>query len=132
MNLIKTYAVAFGVFLVIDMIWLGFIARNLYKEYLGYIMAQNVNWIAAILFYLIFIAGILFFVLNPALEKGSLKYAIMAGAFLGLITYSTYDLTNLATVRDWPIIITVIDMIWGTFLAASTSAISYIIIDKLK
>ncbi|MBP2026751.1 putative membrane protein [Acetoanaerobium pronyense] len=130
MYILKTYITTFAVFLVIDLIWLGFIARNLYKKYLGYLMAENVNWVAAIIFYMIFIAGILFFVINPAITKDSFIYAILAGACFGFITYSTYDLTNLATVRDWPLTIVFIDITWGTFLAASTSSISFLIIKK--
>lgn len=93
-------------------------------------MVENVNWIAAIIFYMIFIAGILFFVINPSIEKDNIRYAILAGAFFGFITYSTYDLTNLATVKDWPIRIVIIDIIWGTILATSTSTLSFLIIKK--
>lgn len=87
MYLLKSYLSSFAVFLVIDLIWLGFIAKNLYAKHLGFIMAKNINWTAAIIFYMIFVGGILFFVVNPALEKDSMSYAIIVGALFGFITY---------------------------------------------
>lgn len=122
---LKLYAMTFAVFLVIDLIWLGLVARSFYQEQLGFIMKANVNWVAAIIFYLIFIAGLIFFVLNPALEQGSWVFALLAGAFFGFVTYSTYDLTNLATLKDWPLTVTIVDIAWGTFLGASVSLIGF-------
>lgn len=123
----KLYLIALPVFFVIDIIWLAVIAKNFYRSQIGFLMKTNINWVAAILFYLLFIAGLVFFVLSPAIEKRSLTYAIMAGAFYGLLTYSTYDLTNLATLKDWPLLITFIDIIWGMVLSVSVSLISYLI-----
>ena len=131
MQMLRNFAITFVVFMAIDLIWLGLIAKNLYSKYLGYIMTDKVNWGAALLFYMLFIIGLLFFVISPALEKNSWTYALGAGALYGLLTYATYDLTNLATLKDWPITITVIDMIWGTTLAASTSIISFSILQRL-
>lgn len=125
MAFLKTYAIAFIVFFAIDLVWLGIVAKKLYNRYLGYLLSPSPNWTAAILFYLVFIAGIVFFVVNPALEKGSLVHAIVAGAFFGFVTYATYDLTNLATVKDWPVVITIIDLIWGSVLTASVSGATY-------
>jgi uncharacterized membrane protein len=127
----KFYFIALPVFFIIDMIWLGLVAKNFYRSHIGFLMKTNINWVAAILFYLLFIAGLVFFVLSPAVEKRSFTYAIMAGAFYGLLTYSTYDLTNLATLKEWPLLITVIDMIWGMFLSFSVSLISYLIAIRL-
>jgi uncharacterized membrane protein len=127
----KLYFIALPVFFIIDMIWLGLVAKNFYRSHIGFLMKTNINWVAAILFYLLFIAGLVFFVLSPAVEKRSFTYAIMAGAFYGLLTYSTYDLTNLATLKEWPLLITVIDMIWGMFLSFSVSLISYLIAIRL-
>ena len=93
-------------------------------------MAPKVNWTAALIFYALFIAGLVFFVINPALAKDSLMYAILAGGFFGLITYGTYDLTNLATLKDWPLNITIIDLIWGTVLNAITSGITFTVVQK--
>lgn len=129
---IKHYAITLVIFLVIDLVWLLFVAKNLYARHLGYLMADQANLAAALVFYALFVAGLLFFVLNPALAKESLSYALLAGMFFGLIAYSTYDLTNLATVKDWPITITVIDLIWGTSLSGATSAISYWVIRALS
>ncbi len=127
MNILKLYLVTVVVFFLVDIIWLGFISKNLYKEYLGHLMAPKVNWGAALVFYLMFIAGLIFFVIDPAIAKENIMYAILVGGFFGLITYGTYDLTNLATLKDWPLNITIIDLVWGTFLNAATSGITYLI-----
>ena len=129
---IKTYITALIVFFAIDLVWLGVIAAKLYRHYLGGLMADKVNWPAALIFYGIFISGLVYFVIEPALAKQSLSFAIGAGAFFGFITYATYDLTNLATLKDWPLPITIIDLIWGSILSASISGISYFILQKFQ
>lgn len=116
---------ALVVFLGIDMVWLTVIAKKFYAEQLGYLMSKNPNLIAALVFYLVFTAALVFFVINPAIENKSWVHALLAGAFFGLTCYATYDLTNLATVKDWPIVITIIDLIWGTVLSATVSVITY-------
>lgn len=131
MQFLKVYALTLVIFFLVDIVWLGVISKKLYKEYLGHLMAPNVNWAAALVFYFLFIAGLVFFVIIPAIEKGDLMYAITLGAFFGLITYGTYDLTNLATLKDWPLNITIIDLIWGTFLNAATSGITYFVATSL-
>ncbi len=131
MYYLKVYAVTFAVFFVIDMLWLGVVARSFYRNQLGSLMRSAVNWPAAIVFYLLFIGGILIFVLLPALERGSWQYALGMGALFGLITYATYDLTNLATLRDWPLTMTLVDLMWGTVLAASTAFVSFAILQRL-
>jgi uncharacterized membrane protein len=125
---IRNYVIALLVFLAIDMVWLNVIAKSLYARYLGYLMTSRVNIAAAFAFYLLFIVGVLVFVVNPALARESWQYALSAGALFGLVCYATYDLTNLATVKDWPVLITVIDLIWGTTLSAATSVLSYLVI----
>ena len=130
MSFVKTYFVALIIFFVIDIIWLVVVARKLYQQKLGFIMSDSPNWIAAAIFYLIFIVGVVFFVINPALEKESWKYALFVGMLFGFITYSTYDLTNLATLKDWPLQITIIDLIWGTSLGGLVSMITYFICRK--
>ena len=132
MTFLKNYFITFIIFLVIDFIWLGAVARNLYRDQLGFLMKDNFNMTAAFLFYMLFTLGIVFFVLNRALAISSWQYALFAGMFFGLITYSTYDLTNLATIKDWPLTITVIDLIWGTFLGGLTSFLSYTVINYFK
>lgn len=131
MQFLKVYALTLVIFFLVDIVWLGVISKKLYKEYLGHLMAPNVNWAAALVFYFLFIAGLVFFVIMPAIEKGDLMYAITLGAFFGLITYGTYDLTNLATLKDWPLNITIIDLVWGTFLNAATSGITYFVATSL-
>lgn len=128
---LKLYAIALPVFFVIDMIWLGLIAKGFYQQQIGFLMKTNINWAAAIIFYLLFIAGLIVFVVTPAVEKNSWVVALTLGALFGLITYATYDLTNLATVKDWPLLVTIIDLIWGMTLAASVSVITYLIAHKI-
>jgi uncharacterized membrane protein len=118
---IKLYLATLVAFFAIDMFWLGLIARTFYKKQLGYLMAPSVNWTAAIIFYLIFIVGILVFVVIPGIEKNSLKSVIIRAVLFGLITYATYDLTNLATVKDWPLTVTIVDLIWGMVLTTLVS-----------
>lgn len=132
LEIIKHYSIAFVTFLIIDLVWLGLVAKNLYQKELGFIMSDKPNWVAGIIFYLIFIAGLLFFVINPAIENNSWTYALFAGMFLGFLTYATYDLTNLATLKDWPLKITIIDLIWGTTLGGSVSTITFFIARLFK
>jgi len=128
---IKLYFIALPVFLAIDMIWLGLVAKNFYAKQIGFLMKTNINWTAAIIFYLIFIVGLVIFVISPALDKNSWKQAVLLGALFGLISYATYDLTNLATIKNWPLIVTVADLFWGAILSASVSLITYLIATKI-
>jgi uncharacterized membrane protein len=127
---IKLYLIALPIFFVIDMAWLVLVAKKFYQKQIGFLMKPDINWVAAIIFYLLFIAGLVTFVISPAVEKHSWVNAIIFGALFGLITYATYDLTNLATLKDWPLSVTVVDLIWGTVLAASISGITYFIAVK--
>ena len=126
----RNYAIALVIFLAIDMVWLTLIAKSLYAQHLGYLMAPKAKLLVAFLFYLLFVLGLQFFVLNPALAQGSWKTALFAGMFFGLVTYATYDLTNLATVKDWPILITVVDLAWGSVVSGLTSVLSFLIIKR--
>jgi uncharacterized membrane protein len=103
------------------MVWLGVVAKPFYSRNLGFLMRSDVNWGAAILFYLLFITGLVLFVIAPAVEKGSWVRALGYGALFGLITYATYDLTNLATLKHWPVLVTVVDLGWGMVLAGAVS-----------
>ncbi len=118
---LKLYFVTLIAFFAIDIIWLGFVARKFYRKYLGFLLAPDPNWLAAIIFYLLFIVGILVFVVVPGLKDNSLKTTLLRAALFGLITYATYDLTNLATVKNWPVLVTVVDMIWGMILSVVVS-----------
>ncbi len=128
---IKLFAIALPVFFAIDMLWLGIIAKNFYRAQIGTLMKSDVNWTAAIIFYLIFIAGLVVFVISPAMEKRSWTHAILFGALFGFVCYATYDLTNLAVAKDWPLLVTVVDLAWGAVLAASVSAVNYFIASKI-
>jgi uncharacterized membrane protein len=113
------------VFFVIDIIWLAFVARTLYKQELGFIMSPKPNWVAAMIFYTIFVAGLVYFVIYQGIQESDLLRTLLNGLAFGFVTYSTYDLTNLATLKDWPIKITVIDLCWGTVLGGTVSVLTY-------
>ena len=127
-KLILSYLLTTLVFFAIDMVWLGFIAKNLYRKYLGDFLSDAINWKAAIIFYLIFIVGIFIFAIMPAVEKNSITKAIIYGAMFGFFTYATYDLTNLATLKNWPLQIVFIDMAWGALLTALVSTAGFYIV----
>jgi uncharacterized membrane protein len=124
---IKLYLSTLAAFFVIDLVWLGLVARGLYRKYLGFLLSPNPNWTAAILFYLLWVAGLLVFAVLPGLQAGSVNKALLLGALFGFLTYATYDLTNMATVKDWPMTITVVDLTWGTVLATLVSYFSFLI-----
>ena len=126
----KLYLIALPVFFAIDMLWLGLVARGFYRSQIGSLLKTDFNWVAGISFYLLFIGGLVYFVIEPAVRQGSWTSALMVGALFGLMTYATYDLTNLATLKDWPLTITFVDMAWGMFLAASVSTVTYFIAAK--
>ena len=128
--MIKQYIVALITFLAIDGIWLTVVAKNFYAKHLGFLMSKTPNLASAGIFYLIYILGMVVLVLSPALEKSSLRQAILTGALFGLCGYATYDLTNLATIKDWPLLVTLVDLVWGTVLSASVAGISYTVLTK--
>lgn len=128
---IKLYLIALPVFFGIDMLWLGLIAKNFYAKQIGFLMKSDINWTAAIVFYLLFIVGLVLFVIMPAVEKHSWLHALLFGALFGLISYATYDLTNLATLKDWPLFVTIVDLAWGATLGAVVSVITYLIADRV-
>ena len=127
---VKLFLIALPVFFAIDIVWLVFVAKNFYQKQIGFLMKPDINWIAAITFYLLFIAGLIHFVISPAIARHSWVHALLSGALFGLITYATYDLTNLATMKDWPLLVTLVDLTWGSTLAASVSVITYFIASK--
>ena len=126
------YIIAFATFIVIDGIWLGLIAENLYATQLKGLMTDQVKWGAAGLFYLLFIALLIYFVIQPALVGGSANMALVKGALFGLATYATYDLTNYATIKGFPLQIVVIDLIWGMVVSSSVAFIAYQIYSKIS
>ena len=129
---IKLYLATVPVFFLIDMVWLGFVARGFYKKHLDFILSAKVNWAAAIVFYLIFISGIILFAVQPALEKSSLGRAALLGGLFGFFTYATYDLTNLATIKDWPIAVVLVAILWGIVLCSLVASTSFMIANWLN
>ncbi len=123
---LQLYGITLLGFFAIDMVWLGFVARGFYKQHLGFLLSDKPNWYAALVFYLLFVAGMLVFAVLPGLQANSVRKALMLGAFFGLITYATYDLTNMATIKNWPTIVTVVDMLWGAVLATAVSGIGFL------
>ena len=124
-SLVKLYGLTTAVFFAIDLVWLGVVAQRFYQDHLGTLLRSDVVWAAALLFYAIYIAGILVFAVLPALGAESLQRAVVLGAFLGFFAYATFDLTCLALFRDFPVIVVVVDLIWGATLTATVAAAGY-------
>ncbi len=125
MKLLLLYLIATVIFFAIDMLWLGFLAKDFYRQQIGMLLAKQVNWTAAFIFYFLYIAGILYFAIWPAYQSGSWTQALLNGALLGGLCYATYDLTNLATLQDWPFRVVWVDILWGMFLTGSTSTLTW-------
>ena len=128
---LKLYVLTVPVFFVIDIVWLGVIAKGFYRRNLGFILSTDVNWAAVFIFFLIYIAGIIFFAVRPALASNTLRDAALLGGLFGFFTYATYDLTNMATIKDWPLKIVVIDILWGTCLCILVAGLSFLIAKRL-
>ncbi len=120
------FVLAVLVFLALDLFWLAVVAQPLYDKFIGDLLAESPNVIAAAVFYVIFVAGLVYFVIYEAIEKKSLKFAAVRGAAFGFITYATWDLTSLAVLDGFPLGIVPIDMAWGTFLATGVSVGTYL------
>ena len=118
------FAVLAIAFLAIDSVWLGVIAVDFYKATIGHLLAPKPDFVAAAFFYVIYLGGVVHFVILPAVAKDSVFNASRQGALFGLVAYATYDLTNMATMRDWPLSVTLADLAWGAFITAASSTIS--------
>ncbi|MBX7213129.1 MAG: DUF2177 family protein [Thermoflexales bacterium] len=129
---LPAYLVTLVVFLVLDGLWLGLVAQSLYQSQLGALMSKTPLWAAAVLFYLLYIVGLVVFVVAPALRTGGPRSAALHGALFGLVAYATYDLTNLATLNGWPVTITLIDLVWGATVTAASSALAVLILSRRK
>ncbi|MGK7312481.1 MAG: DUF2177 family protein [Candidatus Longimicrobiales bacterium M2_2A_002] len=129
-RLIIGYLLTALVFFAIDLVWLGLVARGLYQRYLGHLLG-DVNWGAALIFYLLFIVGIFIFAIMPAVDRESAGRALLMGALFGFFTYATYDLTNLATLEGWPLGIVFIDIAWGIVLTGTVALAGYHIMSWL-
>jgi uncharacterized membrane protein len=124
-TVLTAYAATAIAFLAIDAVWLGAMADRLYRPLLGDLLAPGFALAPAVAFYLIYVGGIVFFAVWPALERRRLGKALLNGAALGFVAYATYDLTNQATLRNWPVLVTIADLVWGTLLTATASALGY-------
>ncbi len=124
-EILLTYFLMALVFLALDLFWLGLIAKNFYQKHLGRFFSDKVNWKAAVIFYLLFLLGVMIFSVHPGVAQDSLMRAMMFGVLFGLFTYATYDLTNLATLKDWPVPIVIVDIIWGMVLCGAISAFGF-------
>ncbi len=119
-----------GIMGLFDYVWLRTMVPVFYKSQIGHLLLEKPNMGAAVLFYIIYVVGIVAFVLSPALEKGSLAYAAGYGALFGFVAYATYDLTNLATIKGFTPKLVVVDLIWGTVLTAAVASIAYLILHR--
>jgi uncharacterized membrane protein len=126
MKYILLFLITTLIFFAVDMLWLGIIAKNFYRDKLSFIFTGEVNWAPAIIFYLIYIAGILYFSILPGLDGGNWKMVLLNGAILGFLCYATYDLTNMATIKQWPLIVVFVDIAWGTVLTGTVAVLSYL------
>lgn len=122
----KLFFTSAVVFLIFDLFWLLLVSKKMYQHFIGDLMGDVRSW-PAVIFYIIYVVGVTFFVLMPGVEKESISYIVLAGALFGLVCYATYDLTNLATLKNWPVAMTIIDLIWGTLVTTVTSMIVYFI-----
>lgn len=125
MAVFKLYLALIPLMIAGDLFWIGYAMSNFYRNNLGHLMATGVNWIPALLFYFIFVAGLLYFAILPGIATGSLVRTVLTGALFGFVAYATYDLTNHATLKDWPVIVTIVDMLWGAFLSGLLSATAF-------
>ena len=124
-QLFKLYGLTAIVFLAIDIVWLGVVASGFYQKHLGHLMRSDVILPAALLFYLLYVVAILVFAVLLGLESQSINRTLALGAFLGLVAYSTFDLTCLALFKNFPVKVVIIDLIWGTVLTATVAGISH-------
>lgn len=122
------YAISVPIFLVIDLLWLGVIASDFYQKRMGDLL--TINWTASIIFYFVFLLGLTIFVMYPQVDS-NWKSVLMWGALFGFFTYATYDLTNLATLKDWPLDLVLVDMAWGTVLGGSVAVITHYLYNLL-
>jgi uncharacterized membrane protein len=124
---LKLYLAMVPLFFAIDLLWLGVIAKDFYRENLAHVLSPTVHWPAAISFYLIYLAGILYFAVAPALADGAMGRAVLNGALYGLFTYLTYELTNMATLPAWPLKVVIVDTLWGIALCSAVALGGFLI-----
>jgi uncharacterized membrane protein len=124
-RLLVAYATTLVVFCCGDFVWLGGVAKEYYQSQLGGLLLAQPNWAAAVIFYALYAAGIVFFCISPALDAASLGKAALLGALLGALAYATYDLSNLATLKGWPVALSLVDIAWGAFVTSVAASAGY-------
>lgn len=126
---LKAWAAAAAVILIIDAIWLGAVAKNFYRDQLGGLMADKIKLPVAALFYIFYSGAAVLLASAPAVRlDAGIWTAVLLGAVLGFAAYGAYDFTNLATIRDWPVMLTIVDLVWGTVLTATVSAAGFAVL----
>ena len=130
-SILKLVVLIFPTLVLIDLIWIGVVAQGIYQDQIGYLLNTDIGWIPALLFYLLYSVAVAYFIVLPAIRTGGPLQALYRGLFFGLVAYATYDLTNLATIRDWPLAITLIDMLYGMIVTGIASAMAYMFGKKL-
>lgn len=124
-SFLKLYASSIAICFAIDILWLGVFAKKFYDQQMGHLLRADVQWIPAVLFYLIYVAALIVFVTQPALEKQSLPRALGYGAFFGIAAYAAFDLTSLALLKGFPLTIAIVDLTWGAVLSATVCGAGY-------
>jgi uncharacterized membrane protein len=119
---VAAFVAAVAAMMLLDFLWLGAIAGDLYKHGIGHLLAERPNFVAAALFYLVFVAGVMYFAVLPHRIRGGWHDTLRSGALLGLLVYASYDLTNLALLAAWPVGLSMIDIIWGMLLTVAVAA----------
>ncbi|SHJ31513.1 Uncharacterized membrane protein [Desulfatibacillum alkenivorans DSM 16219] len=131
-NTLAAYALTLLVYMAGDILWVGFFAKGYYHRRMGALFSDHVNWIAASLFYLIFVCGVLVFVVYPAISGDNFKEALWKGMLFGLVTYGTFDLVSMALFKGWHADVVVIDMAWGMVITGAVSAAGFFIVKWLN
>lgn len=125
-NFLSLWAISLPIIIILDLIWFSLTVEKFYKPYLGHIISDNFNYLAAAIFYIIYSFGLSYLIVLPAVEADHTVFRVLCDAFiLGFIAYGAYDLTNQATIKDWPVIVTIIDMLWGGVVTSLAAAITY-------
>jgi len=124
---LKLYMATGATLLALDLVWLGVVAKAFYARHMGELMRPQPRWGPGLLFYLLYVAAVVVFVVMPAVERQSLLRAVGMGAFFGLAAYATFDLTSLALIRDFPMIVVLVDLTWGVILTATVASVAFLL-----
>ncbi len=125
MQLVIAYLATAVTFLAIDFIWLAYLAHGFYRAQIGHLLADQFNMAAAVGFYLIYLTGVMIFAVSPAIRSGQWTDALLYGALFGFFCYATYDMTNMATLKGWPLAVTIVDLAWGATLTGIAATAGY-------